>query len=101
MSSTLATCGVSSTGARGSVLSKGKYDITSDLPEGVDLRADFRGQHASVRARDGEFLVGVVGDNDVLRFGVSYDGCAIDPELAEEWKDAIENILEAPLIHKI
>jgi hypothetical protein len=102
-SSTLATCGVSSVGARGSVLFSGKYDTTSELPDGVDLRADLRAQDGSVRARDGEFLVGVIGDHDVLRFSVSYDGCAIDPVLANRWKDVIESILEEgrPQHHKL
>lgn len=93
---TMSTCGVSSVGFRGAVLFKDKYDTSAPLPEHVDLVADFRAQEASVRARDGEFLVGVVGDSDVLRFGVSYDGCAIDPELAEQWKDVVEHILEEP-----
>ncbi|KAI1629373.1 hypothetical protein EDD37DRAFT_48891 [Exophiala viscosa] len=94
-SATLATCGVSSVGARGSILSSGKHD-TSRLPPGVDVVADFRKLDTSVRARDGEFLVGVVGDQDCIRFGVSYDGCGIDPELAEEFKHVLESILEPP-----
>lgn len=93
LGSTLATCGVSSVGARGSIISSGKYD-TRHLPQGQDVVADFRNLDTTVRARDGEFLVGVVGDNDYLRFGVSYDGCAIDPDLANEWKGVLENILE-------
>jgi hypothetical protein len=92
-SPTLATCGVSSVGARGSVLSSGKYDLNH---KSRDIIADFRNLDTSVRARDGEFLVGVVGDNDVIRIGVSYDGCAIDPALAEQWKQVIETILEEP-----
>ncbi|KIV79674.1 hypothetical protein PV11_07222 [Exophiala sideris] len=93
-SATLATCGVSSVGARGSILSSGKHD-TSRLPPGVDVVADFRKLDTSVRARDGEFLVGVVGDQDCIRFGVSYDGCGIDPELAQEFKHVLESILES------
>jgi hypothetical protein len=98
---TLSTCGVSSVGSRGSVVRAGKYD-TSRLLSDRDMVADFRNLSATVRARDGEFLVGVVGDHDCLRFQVSYDGCAIDPDLANEWKDVIENILEpgkTPMAH--
>ena len=54
-----------------------------------------------MRARDGEFLVGVVGDDDVLRFGVSYDGCVIDPDLAKQWKEAVNHIPEEPGIGKV
>ncbi|EXJ67795.1 uncharacterized protein A1O5_09141 [Cladophialophora psammophila CBS 110553] len=101
--SSLATCGVSSVGARGSIIASGKYDTS-----GQSLRpgrgagegdrdvvvADFCNLHTTVRARDGEFLVGVAGDGDYLMFGVSYDGCAIDPDLASEWKLVMESILE-------
>ncbi len=88
-----ATCGVSSVGARSSVISSGKYD-TGKLPPMHDVVADFRGLNTTVRARDGEFLVGVVGDGDCLRFQVSYDGCAIDPTKAQEWKHVLETILD-------
>lgn len=90
---TLATCGVSSVGDRSGLIRPGKYDV-SKLDEGVDLVADFRNQQSAVRPRDGEFLVGSAGDKDSLGFGVSYDGCAIDPEKAQEWRYAIESLLE-------
>jgi hypothetical protein len=89
----LATCGVSSVGSRASIIGPGKYDV-SRLPHDKDLVADFRGLNTTVRARDGEFLVGAVGDGEVFRFGVSYDGCVIDPALANEWKCVMETILE-------
>ncbi|KAK5064788.1 hypothetical protein LTR84_000622 [Exophiala bonariae] len=91
--STLATCGVSSVGPRGSIIASGKFN-TSELAEGQELAVDFRELYTTVRARDGEFLVGAVGDNGILKFGVSYDGCAIDPALAEEWKQVMETIME-------
>ncbi|KAK7892507.1 hypothetical protein LTR67_007604 [Exophiala xenobiotica] len=94
LGATPATCGVSSVGARSSVISSGKYD-TGKLPPGHDVVADFRNLNTTVRARDGEFLVGVVGDGDYLRFQVSYDGCAIDPSKAEEWKHVLETMLES------
>lgn len=93
-SATLATCGVSSVGSRSSTISSGKYD-TSHLPPGEDVVADFRNLSTSVRARDGEFLVGVIGDQGRIRFEVSFDGCGIDPDLAQEWKHVLENILES------
>lgn len=92
-SPTLATCGVSSVGPRGSIIASGKYD-TEKLGAGKDVGVDFRGLDTTVRARDGEFLIGAVGDNGQLKFGVSYDGCAIDPALANEWKVVMETILE-------
>ncbi|EXJ57436.1 hypothetical protein A1O7_07784 [Cladophialophora yegresii CBS 114405] len=91
----LSTCGVSSVGDRGSIISSGKYD-TSKLPPRGEVIADFRNLETTVRARDGEFLVGVVGDKDRLRLGVSYDGCAIDPDLADQFKTIIEGILDEP-----
>ncbi|OAP59383.1 hypothetical protein AYL99_06681 [Fonsecaea erecta] len=118
-SRTLATCGVSSVGARGTIIAAGKYDTRgqrggreesrqgslspAERQQGAgaetgagarDVVADFRNLHTTVRARDGEFLVGVVGDGDSLMFGVSYDGCAIDSGLAGEWKRVMESILE-------
>jgi len=93
MGSTLATCGVSSVGPRGAIISSGKFN-TRELSDGQDIAADFRELHTTVRARDGEFLVGAVGDNGILKFGVSYDGCAIHPILAEEWKHVMETIME-------
>ncbi|RVX73781.1 hypothetical protein B0A52_02671 [Exophiala mesophila] len=90
---TLATCGVSSVGPRGSIIASGKYN-TKNLSDGKDIGVDFRGLDTTVRARDGEFLIGAVGDNGQLKFGVSYDGCAIDPTLANEWKVVMETILE-------
>ncbi|OCT47142.1 hypothetical protein CLCR_02346 [Cladophialophora carrionii] len=89
------TCGVSSVGDRGSIISSGKYDTSKTPPRG-ELIADFRNLETTVRARDGEFLVGVVGDQDRLRLGVSYDGCAIDPDLADRFKTIIESILDEP-----
>jgi hypothetical protein len=93
MGPTLATCGVSSVGPRGSFIASGKSN-TRELADGRDLAVDFRELHTTVRARDGEFLVGAVSDYGILKFGVSYDGCAIDPVLAEEWKQVMETIME-------
>lgn len=75
------------------MISSGRYN-TQELPRSDKINADFRNLSTTVRARDGEFLVGVVGDTDCIRFQASYDGCAIDPELAEEWKTWIETVLD-------
>ncbi|EXJ87925.1 hypothetical protein A1O1_04852 [Capronia coronata CBS 617.96] len=98
--SRLATCGISSVGDRGSIIRSGKYD-TRMMPSGKDIAADFRNLESNVRARDGEFLVGAVGDNGQLRFNASYDGCAIDPALAEEWKQTMETLLEPDRLFKL
>ena len=87
------TCGISSVGDRSGLIRRGRYDV-SGLPEGKDTVVDFRDLGSTVRARDGEFLVGAAGEKDWLGFGVSYDGCAVDPKRAEEWKRLIEGILE-------
>ena len=92
-SKTLATCGVSSVGDRTSLIAAGKYDI-SKLSAGTDLSVDFRDLKSAVRVREGEFLVGAAGTKEELTFMVSYDGCAIDPDKAEQWKIRMEEILE-------
>ena len=99
---TLATCGISSVGDRTALISSGKYslDVRDMQKEGKDVAADFRNMWSFVRPRDGEFLVGAAGNRDneggemSLGFGVSFDGNAIDPEMAKEWKEVIEGLLE-------
>lgn len=89
---TMATCGVSSVGRSG--WRKGEYDLETELPHGENaFVADYRGSKANVRARDGEFLVGIGGDDESISANVSYDGNAIDEELVMEWKSRMENIL--------
>lgn len=61
---------------------------------GKEFVADFRDFKSAVRARDGESLVGSVGDKDQLYFSVSYDGNAIDPGKVAVWKDLIQEVLE-------
>lgn len=103
---TLGTCGVSSVGRVSPDLRRGRYDVTRPLlgrrtvgeegeegEEGV-LVADLREHRMNVRARDGEFLVGVGGDDEHIAANVSYDACAIDPALAEVWRRRMETILE-------
>ncbi len=99
---TLATCGISSVGDRTALISSGQYRLDSYTmqKERKDVAADFRDMWSFVRPRDGEFLVGAVGNRDTedgqmqLGFGASFDGNAIDPERAREWRDVIEGLLE-------
>lgn len=86
-----ATCGVSSTGSRAHILTKGMYALDAG---NTSFAADFRDLGAFVRARDNEFLVGSVSDADTLVFGVSYDGNAIDEVEARRWGARIEGIFE-------
>ena len=51
----------------------------------------------NVRARDGEFLVGISGDDEGVTANVSYDGNAIDEELVEGWRVKMEGLLEEKL----
>ncbi|KAF1346996.1 hypothetical protein BDV97DRAFT_300185 [Delphinella strobiligena] len=89
---TMATCGVSSVGRSGWKI--GEYDVNSRLPEGEDaFIADYRGFRQNVRARDGEFLVGISGDDEGISANVSYDGNSIDEELVREWKTRMQNML--------
>lgn len=89
----MATCGVSSVGRSG--WRQGEFDVDGDLREGEDaFVADYRFSKQNVRARDGEFLVGVWGDDDGIAANVSYDGNAIDEDLIREWQNRMEKLLE-------
>lgn len=90
---TMATCGVSSVGKSSSALAPGQYDLGRPLGED-EFVADPRGTKQNVRPRDGEFLVGIWGDDDSIDALVSFDACAIDPAWTETWKEKIEKILE-------
>ncbi|THX19286.1 hypothetical protein D6D17_01431 [Aureobasidium pullulans] len=88
----MATCGVSSVGRSG--WRKGEYDVEGELGEGEDaFTADYRSSKQNVRARDGEFLVGVWGDDDGIAANVSYDGNAIEEDKVKEWQYRMKNIL--------
>lgn len=90
---TLATCGVSSVGKTHPGLGPGQYDLTRPLEKEGDLIADLQDIRFGVRPRDGEFLVGVLGTDESISAGVSYDACAIDSAWAEVWKEKFETIL--------
>jgi hypothetical protein len=88
----MATCGVSSVGR--SAWRKGEFDVDGQIGEGEDaFVADYRFSKQNVRARDGEFLVGVWGDDEGIAANVSYDGNAIDERLVDEWRLRMENML--------
>lgn len=90
---TLATCGVSSVGKMQAAFGPGQYDLDRPLAADGDVVADLREVLFGVRPRDGEFLVGIWGDDESIVAGVSYDACAIDPAQADRWKDKFETIL--------
>ncbi|KAI5369549.1 Putative chloramphenicol acetyltransferase-like domain superfamily [Septoria linicola] len=85
------TCGVSSVGNRDLQISSGVYDLSKTE---MDFVADFRGLSASVRARDGEFLVGISGTKGGLFSLPSIDMSMLDPALVEAFKHRFESILE-------
>jgi hypothetical protein len=88
----MATCGVSSVGRSG--WRQGEFDVDGELGEGEDaFVADYRSSKQNVRARDGEFLVGVWGDDNGIAANVSYDGNAIDGDMVREWQHRMENLL--------
>ena len=60
----------------------------------ADFAADFRSVRMGVRVRDNEFLVGSRTKSDGIRFGVSFDGNAIDEEAVQLWKQKIETMLD-------
>jgi hypothetical protein len=94
----MATCGVSSVGR--TAWREGLFDLDKaekDLAQrGEDgFAADFRSSRQNVRARDGEFLVGVWGNTDgTIAANVSFDGNAIDESMAHEWKRRMERCLD-------
>ena len=67
----------------------------------ADFAADFRSIRMGVRARDNEFLVGSVTESEGIRFGVSFDGNAIDDEAVQLWKQKIETILDVNKMAKL
>ncbi|KAI7046473.1 hypothetical protein KC352_g46160, partial [Hortaea werneckii] len=88
------TNGVSSLGRRDAMIRSGMYDI--EALSDRDFVADFSGMKSGVRARDGEFLVGIGGSEKGLGVGVSIDFSGNDPELVQEWKERMSHILDDP-----
>ena len=89
----MATCGVSSIGRTNN--SDMIYDLSKPVGQGEDdFVASFEDLRSGVRARDGEFLVGISGNDDQITSNVSYDGNAIDPDRVKEYQHLMETILE-------
>lgn len=84
------TCGVSAIGSRAGMVRAGKYNLDGSR----EFAADFRDLSATVRVREGEFLVGTTGDAGILHFSVSYDGNAIDEEMVLKWQVKMQSLLE-------
>lgn len=92
---TMATCGVSSVGRSNPAMLPGEIDLSKPLVGEEDtLVADIRSSGQNVRPREGEFLIGIWGSDDSIDASVSYDACAIDPAMAQVWKEKMETILE-------
>lgn len=88
---TMATCGISSVGR--SLWRQGEYDLTAPLRPGVDaFVADFRENIQNVRAREGEFLVGIFG-GERITVNVSFDEGAVDKMLVKRFGEIMEEIL--------
>ncbi|KAK5955251.1 hypothetical protein OHC33_003933 [Knufia fluminis] len=100
-SPTLATCGISSVGDVSAILTPPKVNLDEDLPEGKDMVAEFKGMASVVRPRDGEFLVGAIGDPEHLGFLAAYDANAIDPARAAEWKRLMEKMLDRDVFGEV
>ncbi|KAM0714950.1 hypothetical protein Q7P37_009415 [Cladosporium fusiforme] len=91
---TVQTCGVSSVGRRDALIQQHMYDVQAPLREGKDFVADFKDMNAAVRAREGEFLIGVGGAEDGLWLCVSADASALDPVLMKEWQARLHGIFD-------
>ncbi|KAK7540652.1 uncharacterized protein J3D65DRAFT_615991 [Phyllosticta citribraziliensis] len=96
-----ATCGISSMGSVKKFLQSGKYKLDEKATEETGFVADYRSCRTCVRARDGEFLVGVSGMDDGMTFDVSYDGNEISEEVASFWRSNIESILEPNVVARL
>lgn len=102
-SASLATCGVSSVGDVSPMFDLPRADPTTVILSGKrDLVAEFKGNTGCVRSRDGEFLVGAIGDlqKEHVKFDVSYDASAMDEEKVGQWKELIESILDTVEVEK-
>jgi len=91
---TVQTCGVSSVGRRDAFIGPGMYDVQSLLGNGKDFVADFKDIDAAVRARDGEFLIGVWGTESGLGLTVSADASTLDPDLMKAWQARLGEIFD-------
>ena len=84
------TCGVSSVGRIDGLIKQGMYDLNQD---GEDFVADFRSCDMTVRARNGEFLVGCGGSDVDIWASCSVDATAMDPVWIEWFRRRFGTIL--------
>jgi len=75
-------------------MGQGKYPLDGTSTVDGGFAADFRSMTVGPRARDNEFLVGCMGDENEVRFMVAYDGNAIDEDEVARWKHKMETLLE-------
>ena len=87
------TCGVSSIGRQDALIKGGVYDLNDNSK---DFVADLFRTNASVRAREGEFLVGIGGTENGLSAGCSIHVNTMDPALVEKWRQRFEHVLDDP-----
>lgn len=95
-----ATCGVSSVGLATHFFHPGMHKL-ENVGNAADFAADFRSVRMGVRERDNEFLVGSGTESDDIRFGVSFDGNAIDGEAVQLWKQKIETMFDVNKMGKL
>lgn len=97
-SPTLATCGISSVGDISGLAPIGRFDLSKRT--GRDLAVDLAETSGGVRPRDGEFLIGALGRDNVFEFFVSCDLNALDPQKIEVWMKLMQSLLDTDgLIH--
>jgi len=85
------TCGVSSVGLRDRFIKGGVFRLNDSKK---DFVADFQDLIASVRAREGEMLVGAGGTNDNIFVAASVDMSTMDAALVSRWRDRLEHVLD-------
>ncbi|TKA31770.1 hypothetical protein B0A50_01848 [Salinomyces thailandicus] len=88
------THGISSLGSLDAILHHNLYPLTAPAPAYPAFIADFRAQKSNVRARSGEFLVGISGGGEGVGVGVSVDFSAMDEGRVREWVGVLEQGLE-------
>lgn len=88
----LATCGVSSIGKPNPELAPGTIRLDDETKA---FAAEIAGGQVTIRPREGEFLVGVMGaHNGAISLQVSYDACAMDPVWVRKWGEHIVHLLD-------
>ena len=63
------------------------------MEEREGLVVTFKDSQGASRVREGDFLIGSVGDGTRIRFGAVYDANVIDPERAKEWEYLMRDLM--------